>query len=62
MKIYFDFVKVQDTILVNVFVHTSASARKIIFINAYKATRDAIRKAMEGLPTIEEGIENAESA
>lgn len=43
----FDFVKVQDTMLVNVFVHTSANTRKRIFINNYKATRNAIRKAME---------------
>jgi len=49
-------------IVVNVFVHPSASARKRIFINNYKATRNAIRKAMEGLPTAEEGIENAENA
>ncbi|MFX0030765.1 MAG: 4-hydroxy-tetrahydrodipicolinate synthase, partial [Candidatus Hermodarchaeota archaeon] len=37
-------------IIVNVFVHPSASARKRVFINNYKATRNAIRKAMEGLP------------
>jgi 4-hydroxy-tetrahydrodipicolinate synthase len=49
-------------IVVNVFVHPSASARKRIFINNYKATRNAIRKAMEGLPTVEDGIENAENA
>jgi 4-hydroxy-tetrahydrodipicolinate synthase len=49
-------------IIVNVFVHPSASARKRVFINNYKATRNAIRKAMEGLPTIDDGIENAENA
>ncbi len=49
-------------IIVNVFVHPSASARKRVFINNYKATRNAIRKAMEGLPTVEDGIENAENA
>jgi 4-hydroxy-tetrahydrodipicolinate synthase len=49
-------------IIVNVFVHPSASARKRIFINNYKATRNSIRKAMEGLPTVNDGIENAESA
>ena len=49
-------------IIVNVFVHPSASARKRVFINNYKATRNAIRKAMEGLPTVDDGIENAESA
>ncbi len=49
-------------IVVNVFVHPSASARKRIFINNYKATRNAIRKAMEGLPTVEDGIQNAENA
>jgi len=49
-------------LIVNVFVHPSASARKRLFINNYKATRNAIRKAMEGIPTINDGIENAESA
>ncbi|MGB5909630.1 MAG: 4-hydroxy-tetrahydrodipicolinate synthase [Promethearchaeia archaeon] len=49
-------------IIVNVFVHPSASARKRIFINNYKATRNAIRKAMESLPSVDDGIENAESA
>jgi len=52
----------QIVIIVNVFVHPSASARKRIFINNFKATRNAIRKAMEGLPTIDDGIENAENA
>ncbi|MFW9875450.1 MAG: 4-hydroxy-tetrahydrodipicolinate synthase [Candidatus Thorarchaeota archaeon] len=49
-------------LIVNVFVHPSASARKRIFINNYKATRNAIRKAMEDLPTVEDGIEDAEIA
>jgi 4-hydroxy-tetrahydrodipicolinate synthase len=49
-------------LIVNVFVHPSASARKRVFINNYKATRNAIRKAMEGLPTVDDGIENTESA
>ena len=49
-------------IVVNVFVHPSASARKRVFINNYKATRNAIRKAMEGLPTVDDGIQNAENA
>lgn len=49
-------------IIANVFVHPSASSRKRVFINNFKATRNAIRKAMEGLPTVEDGIENAENA
>ena len=49
-------------IIANVFVHPSASSRKRVFINNYKATRNAIRKAMEGLPTVEEGIKNLENA
>jgi len=49
-------------IIVNVFVHPSASARKRVFINNYKATRNAIRKAMEGLPTVDDNIRNAENA
>ncbi|MFX0059316.1 MAG: 4-hydroxy-tetrahydrodipicolinate synthase [Candidatus Hodarchaeota archaeon] len=49
-------------IIVNVFVHPSSSARKRVFINNYKATRNAIRKAMEGVPTVDDGINNAENA
>jgi formaldehyde-activating enzyme len=49
-------------IIVNVFVHPSASARKRVFINNYKATRNAIRKAMEGLPTVDDAISNLENA
>jgi len=49
-------------LIVNVFVHPSASARKRVFINNYKATRNAIRKAIEGLPTVDDGIANAENA
>jgi 4-hydroxy-tetrahydrodipicolinate synthase len=49
-------------IIVNVFVHPSASARKRVFINNYKATRNAIRKAMEGLPTVDDAISNMENA
>ncbi|MFX1391683.1 MAG: 4-hydroxy-tetrahydrodipicolinate synthase [Promethearchaeota archaeon] len=49
-------------LIVNVFVHPSASARKRIFINNYKATRNAIRKAMEGLPSVSDGIKNMENA
>ena len=49
-------------IIVNVFVHPSSSARKRVFINNYKATRNAIRKAMEGVPTVEEAINNIENA
>ena len=49
-------------IIVNVFVHPSASSRKRVFINNYKATRNAIRKAIEGLPTVDDGIRNAENA
>ena len=53
----------EDIVLIaNVFVHPSASSRKRVFINNYKATRNAIRKAMEGLPTAEEGIQNKENA
>ena len=57
----FDFVKLQDTILINVFVHPSANTRKRIFINNYKATKNAIRKGLEGLPTVDDGIQNAEN-
>ncbi len=49
-------------IIANVFVHPSASSRKRIFINNFKATRNAIRKAMESQPTHDEALKNAESA
>jgi 4-hydroxy-tetrahydrodipicolinate synthase len=49
-------------LIVNVFVHPSASARKRVFINNYKATRNAIRKAMEGLPTVDDSLANKDNA
>jgi 4-hydroxy-tetrahydrodipicolinate synthase len=53
----------EDLVLIaNVFVHPSASSRKRVFINNYKATRNSIRKAMEGRPDADEGIEHAENA
>ncbi len=45
-------------ILANVFVHPTAVDRQRVYINNYKAMRHAIRKAIEGRPTIEELIEN----
>jgi formaldehyde-activating enzyme len=49
-------------LIVNVFVHPAASSRKRVFINNYKATRNAIRKAMESQPGVDEVLENKESA
>jgi len=52
-----------DLVLIaNVFVHPSASRRRRVFINNYKAMRHAIRKAMEGRPSAEEAVENADNA
>ena len=48
--------------IANVFVHPSASRRNRVFINNYKAMRHAIRRAMEGRPTAEEAVENADNA
>src|SRR3990172_4871420 len=45
-------------IIVNVFVHPAAIDRQKVYLNSYKAMRHAIRKAMEGRPTMEELIEN----
>jgi 5,6,7,8-tetrahydromethanopterin hydro-lyase len=45
-----------------VFVHPTASRRKRVFINNYKATRNALRKAIEGRPTVEDAIENKDNA
>jgi 4-hydroxy-tetrahydrodipicolinate synthase len=45
-------------IIANVFVHPSAVDRQRVYINNYKAMRHAIRKSVEGRPTINELIEN----
>ncbi len=50
---------VEDIIIIaNVFVHPSAVNRHRVYINNYKAMRHAIRKAMEGRPTVEDILEN----
>jgi len=50
---------VEDIIIIaNVFVHPTAVDRQRVYINNYKAMRHAIRKAVEGRPTIDELIEN----
>ncbi|GAG50618.1 unnamed protein product, partial [marine sediment metagenome] len=48
--------------IVNAFVHPSAANRRRIAINNYKATRSAIRKAIEGRPTVEELLDEKEAA
>jgi len=45
-------------IIANVFVHPTAVDRQRLYINNYKAMRHAIRRAIEGRPTIDELIEN----
>ncbi len=40
--------------IANVFVHPAASIRQRVRINNYKAMRGAIRKAIEGRPTLQE--------
>jgi len=47
-------------IIANVFVHPSAVNRHRVYVNNYKAIRHAVRRAMEGRPTVEEVIENKE--
>jgi formaldehyde-activating enzyme len=49
-------------IIANVFVHPSAVDRHRIFINNWKAMRQAIRRAMEGRPTTEELERDKEAA
>jgi formaldehyde-activating enzyme len=48
--------------IANVFVHPAAANRKRIEFNNYKAMRAAIRKAIEGRPTLEELINEKEAA
>jgi 4-hydroxy-tetrahydrodipicolinate synthase len=45
-------------IIANVFVHPTAVDRQRVYINNYKAMRHAIRKTIEGRPTVDELIEN----
>jgi 4-hydroxy-tetrahydrodipicolinate synthase len=49
-------------IIVNAFVHPSASIAKRISFNNYKALRQAVRKAIEGRPTLEELLNEKVSA
>ncbi len=44
----------QLALIVNAFVHPAASIARRIMLNNYKATLQAIRKAIEGRPTLEE--------
>jgi 4-hydroxy-tetrahydrodipicolinate synthase len=49
-------------LIANVFVHPAASIRQRVKINNYKAMRGAIRKALEGRPTLDELVAEAEAA
>ncbi len=49
-------------LLVNAFVHPSAVNKKRVMLNNYKAMRYALRKAIEGRPTLEELFYEKESA
>ena len=52
-----------DVVLIaNVFVHPAASIAKRVEFNNYKATRHAIRRALEGRPTVEELINEKAAA
>ena len=52
-----------DVVLIaNVFVHPAASIAKRVEFNNYKATRYAIRKALEGRPTVEELVDEKAAA
>jgi 4-hydroxy-tetrahydrodipicolinate synthase len=49
-------------LIANVFVHPAASIQQRVKINNYKAMRGAIRKALEGRPTLEELVAEKEAA
>jgi 4-hydroxy-tetrahydrodipicolinate synthase len=49
-------------LIANVFVHPAASIRQRVKINNYKAMRGAIRKALEGRPTLDELLAEKEAA
>ncbi|MGQ9492440.1 MAG: 4-hydroxy-tetrahydrodipicolinate synthase [Anaerolineae bacterium] len=48
--------------IANAFVHPAAANRKRIEVNNYKAMRAAIRKAIEGRPTLEELLHERQAA
>ena len=45
-------------IVANVFVHPTAVDRQRVYLNNYKAMRHALRKTMEGRPSVDELVEN----
>jgi 4-hydroxy-tetrahydrodipicolinate synthase len=49
-------------IIANVFVHPTAVDRQRVYINNYKAMRHAIRKTIEGRPSVDELIESKDRA
>ena len=49
-------------LIANVFVHPAASIQQRVRINNYKAMRGAIRKALEGRPTLQELMAEKEAA
>jgi formaldehyde-activating enzyme len=49
-------------LIANVFVHPAASIRRRILINNYKAMRGAIRRALEGRPTLQELVAEKDAA
>jgi 5,6,7,8-tetrahydromethanopterin hydro-lyase len=49
-------------LIVNAFVHPGASIAKRVAFNNYKATRHAIRKALEGRPTVQELVHEKAAA
>jgi 4-hydroxy-tetrahydrodipicolinate synthase len=49
-------------LIANVFVHPAAAIRRRIKINNYKAMRGAVRKAIEGRPSVEELIHEKAAA
>jgi len=49
-------------LIANVFVHPAASIRQRVRINNYKAMRGAIRRALEGRPTLKELVAEKEAA
>jgi 4-hydroxy-tetrahydrodipicolinate synthase len=49
-------------LIANVFVHPAASIRQRVKINNYKAMRAALRKALEGRPTLNELVAEKEAA
>jgi 4-hydroxy-tetrahydrodipicolinate synthase len=60
--VYDGILPIDVVVIANVFAHPSASKRKHVYINNYKAMYHSIRRAIEGRPTADEIMEAKDNA